>query len=153
VARGSGSLVSVSPTFLDGYLPYQLQRADNLLSRRFQRSLRERGVETSEWRVLAVLLERRSLLVNELAERCLLPQPTTTHAVSRLETSGLVTRTTSEHDGRRRIVALTSAGTQLAEELIAAAQADLAVTLDEAGVQISADFADRLSALRGALET
>lgn len=138
--------------FLDRYLPYQLQRTDSLLSRRFQGSLRERDVETSEWRVLAVLYDGGPLMVNGLAERCLLPQPTTTHAVARLESAGLVTRTTSDDDGRRRIVALTPSGTERAAELIATAETDLARTLEEAGVVLSADFAAQLTALGRALE-
>ena len=37
--------------FLAGYLPYLLQRADQLMSRRFHGDLQAAGIGVSEWRV------------------------------------------------------------------------------------------------------
>lgn len=111
--------------FLQSYLPYLLHRTDQLLSARFHRALHPRGVSVSEWRILAVLRETPAATITELAERTMLPQPTTTHAVGRLETGALVERTASTVDRRRRLVNLTSNGRQLADELVVAASAEL----------------------------
>jgi DNA-binding MarR family transcriptional regulator len=138
--------------FLDGYVPYLLQRADQLLSARFYRSLRRRGVQPSEWRVLAVLLDEGPLTIGALTDRSLLPQPTTTHAVTRLEARGDVRRSVSTIDGRQRIVALTTRGRRRASELVAAAQDDLAASMVEAGVTIGVGFLEHLSSTIRRLE-
>jgi MarR family transcriptional regulator, organic hydroperoxide resistance regulator len=130
--------------FLDGYVPYLLQRADQLLSARFYRSLQRRGVQPSEWRVLAVLLDQGPQSIGALTDRSLLPQPTTTHAVTRLEARGDVRRSTTTVDRRRRIVALTSRGRRRATALIDSAQADLATSMAAAGVKITGEFVEQL---------
>jgi DNA-binding MarR family transcriptional regulator len=137
----------VAEPFLDQYLPYVLQRTDQLLSARFVAELRRRDVEVSEWRVLAVLREVGPSSVAALSERILLPQPTTSHAVSRLAGLGLVRRTVGEHDGRQRIVTLTPAGRRRASELVAAAGRALDRTLADTGIDIDPSLLPTLSAL------
>lgn len=126
--------------FLDGYLPYLLQRADQLLSARFHQRLTDEGVSTSEWRVLAVLADHGPVSIGVLTKNTLLPQPTTTHAVRRLEERGLVRRRGDGRDGRVRIVALTSSGSRRAAQLTEIADAESRVTLSDAGI----DSPDRL---------
>jgi DNA-binding MarR family transcriptional regulator len=120
--------------FLDDYLPYLLQRADQLLSARLHERLAEQRLQTSEWRVLAVLADDGPLPVGTLTRRCLLPQPTTTHAVSRLEERQLVRRRSTADDGRRRIVELTATGKRTAKRLLTAATNDLADTFTAVGL-------------------
>ena len=108
--------------FLDDYLPYLLRRADQTLSEAFYAVLTESGVARSEWRVLAVLEELGPLLVLDLTDAALSPQPTVTHAVRRLEARGLVTRTAGATDRRQRIVAVTEEGAALTRRLIRAAR-------------------------------
>jgi DNA-binding MarR family transcriptional regulator len=133
--------------FLPSYLPYLLQTADQLLSARFHRVLREQGIEVSEWRLLAVLLDEGRLTVGALAARCLLPQPTTTHAVARLEQRGDVVRGTGAADGRHRVVSLTPAGRRRAARLTRQAEQALAETLAENGVAPPADLTESLRLL------
>lgn len=108
--------------FLDDYLPYLLRRADQTLSEGFYAVLAESGVARSEWRVLAVLEELGALSVLDLTAAALSPQPTVTHAVRRLESRGLVTRTEGAADRRQRIVAITDEGSAITRGLIAHAR-------------------------------
>jgi DNA-binding MarR family transcriptional regulator len=151
----SWSVVGQNPAvneFLDGYLPYLLQRADQLLSARFHQRLAEEGVSTSEWRVLAVLREFGPLSVGLLTRSTLLPQPTTTHAVSRLEQDGLVRRRSDGRDGRIRIVALTPSGKRRAAQLTKVAEAESRATLSAAGIDSHEQLVTDLRRLCGALD-
>jgi DNA-binding MarR family transcriptional regulator len=117
---------SDSGEFLPRYLPYLLHRVDQLLSARFHRDLQASGTAVSEWRVLAVLLDHDGLPLSQLSDRTMLPQPTTTHAVSRLEADGAVERVAVASDGRMRAVHLTTAGRELAQKLVDRAGVELA---------------------------
>lgn len=142
----------VSTGFLADYLPYLLQHADQRLSARFHRSLQRRGLQTSEWRVLAVLFDDGPRSIGALTTRSLLPQPTTTHAVARLESRGDVRRFAGAADGRQRIVDLTDAGRRLAAELTESARFDLAATLEAAGIDHPAEFSAQLKAMIATLD-
>lgn len=115
--------------FLSGYLPYLLQRADQVLSVDFHQELIADGIAVSEWRVLAILSDGVPRLVGDLAEIAMLPQPTTTHALDRLEQSGSVVRERVSADGRRRNVRLTATGHELADRLISSATAHQSAAL------------------------
>jgi MarR family transcriptional regulator, organic hydroperoxide resistance regulator len=131
----TGSVRRVANDFLLGYLPYLLQRADQLLSDRFHRELAAEGVAVSDWRILAVLRDDIARGISDLAAETLLPQPTCTHAVARLEAGGYVRRARRSKDGRRVEVSLTAAGRRFADGLIARAErstADAIALLDPA---------------------
>ncbi len=104
-------------SFLRSYLPYLLRQADQTLSAPFYAVLNKHDVARSEWRVLAVLRELGELSVVELAAAALSPQPTVTHAVSRLEARGLVTRIQGTEDKRQRFVSITATGAELTKAL------------------------------------
>lgn len=133
-----------SSTFLATYLPYLLHRADALMSRRFQSELHSLGLHVSEWRVLAVLHRRGPSSIGRLADDTMLPQPTVTHAVGRLEEQGDVERKRSEVDGRQRIAALTEAGVARASELAVIARAQEEAVLAAAGMGRHGDGLRRL---------
>ncbi len=143
-------VVAGSPTFLDSYVPYLLRRADQTLSDGFYATLNEFGVARSEWRVLAVLEELGPLSVLELTDAALSPQPTVTHAVRRLEERGLVVRTESASDRRRRIVTITDAGAELTRDLMAEALRLEADALADVGEL--AELVDRLRSLIASVE-
>ncbi|MEO1062938.1 MAG: MarR family winged helix-turn-helix transcriptional regulator [Actinomycetota bacterium] len=119
--------------FLDHYLPYLLHRADVLLSQRFHDDLLAGGVQMSEWRVLAVLDARGERTISSLTDDTMLPQPTVTHAVARLEERGDVERRRGRDDRRQRIVGLTEGGAAKVSALIAQARARERTALGEAG--------------------
>lgn len=108
--------------FLEGYLPYLLQKADHLLSTSLHQALMKAGMQVSEWRVLAVLYDHGPLSVSELAEVALLPQPTASHTCRRLEGAGLLRREEPEEDRRRKIHSLTDDGSELVTDFIEQAQ-------------------------------
>ena len=109
-------------SFLNSYLPYLLRRVDQTLSGPFYGVLTEHGVARSEWRVLAVLYQHGEMSVADLAVAALSPQPTVTHALTRLEKRKLIARTKGEIDKRQRFIAITPEGIDLAAELIAQAK-------------------------------
>jgi DNA-binding MarR family transcriptional regulator len=131
--------------FLDSYLPYLLRQADQALSADFYEALNEQGVQRSEWRVIAVLHERGSLSMRDLTVTALSPQPTVTHAVSRLEKRGLVQRLQGTDDRRQRFVSLTPRGEELAGTLIAEARRLEIDVLQRSG---AGDLSQLLEALR-----
>lgn len=107
--------------FLDHYLPFLMVRADELISRQFHEEVRTIGFTVPEWRLLATLYEGDGLPLGVLAELAVLPQPTASRWVDKLEAQGLVGRTGGE-DRRRTIVHITSEGRRHAVTLVAAAR-------------------------------
>jgi DNA-binding MarR family transcriptional regulator len=136
---------TLSGDFLDSYLPYLLRQADQALSADFYEALNQRGVQRSEWRVIAVLHERGSLSMRDLTVTALSPQPTVTHAVARLEKRGLVQRLQGTDDRRQRFVSLTPQGEELAAALIAEARALEIAMLQRSG---AGDLTELLDGLR-----
>lgn len=108
------------------YLPFLLTRADTLLSRPFMNEVERRGFSVAEWRILATLYDADRLTVGEIAELVLLPQPTVSRWIDRLERQSFITRAAVDADRRRTIVRLTPAGRSAAKRLITAAADQLA---------------------------
>ena len=135
-----------SDPLLDNYLPYLLQKADHLLSKRFHSSLQEAGVQVSEWRVLAVLADHGSLSVQQVADIALLFQPTASHACRRLENDGLLNRVENSDDRRRKMLSLTDDGQELVDGLTEQARAFESEALARLSVD-SADLAAKVRAL------
>ena len=104
-----------------------------LLSLRFLVELLAGGVQMSEWRVLAVLDASGDRTITALTDDTMLPQPTVTHAVARLEERGDVERRQGTTDRRQRNVALTADGAAKVAGHIAQARAHERAALAEAG--------------------
>jgi DNA-binding MarR family transcriptional regulator len=138
-------------SFLSGYLPYLLRRADQTLSEPFYAVLNKYGIARSEWRLLAVLHELGALTVVDLSTAALSPQPTVTHASHRLEKRGLITRTSGTDDKRQRFISITPTGSQLTTTLIERAKQLEADALAEAG-DLSA-LVEQLHELTATVET
>lgn len=149
--RPIGKTVPVADPFLEGYVPYLLQRADQLLSEQFHAVLRDRDIQASEWRVLAVLLEDGPSPIRDLADRTMMPQPTTSHAVARLERAGLLERRSNQDDGRVRVVALSRRGRTEARQLVALANRCLERTTAAAGLTIDGSLLAELRSMIAAL--
>ena len=106
-----------------------LARANHLLSESFAEQLKEHGLSTTEWRVLAALSGRDGVKMTELAETVLFKQPTLTKAIDRMERAQLVQRRTPDEDRRRTLVYLTERGRRVAPPLVLRArQHDTAVS-------------------------
>ncbi len=102
--------------FLNDYLLYLLARASHAASAEFHARLKARGVKVPVWRVVATLHGvPRGEMVGTLAAACLMPQPTMTRLLDRMESQGLIRR---QREGRHMRILLTEAGQALAETLI-----------------------------------
>ncbi|WP_119291943.1 MarR family winged helix-turn-helix transcriptional regulator [Azohydromonas sediminis] len=107
--------------FLDDHLVYLLARASHALWRGFEPRVRDAGLSSLEWRVMAVLADREPLPVGTLAREVLAKQPTLTKALDRMAQQGWIERRADPDDARRARVALTRAGRERVAPLLAAA--------------------------------
>ncbi len=133
--------------FVHQHLPYLLARASHALWRGFEPRLREAGLNSLEWRVLATLSDSEPLTVGQLALEVLAQQPTVTKTLDRLEAQGWVQRRADATDARRARVALTSAGLHHVAPLLAHAKAHEAQRLQTLGVRDLQRMREALRAL------
>lgn len=115
--------------FLDDYLGYLLGQANHALFKDFDDVVRETGLGSLEWRVLATLSEQQPMAVGCLAREVLSLQPTVTKLLQRLSAQGWVRLKDDTQDQRRRLVAITAAGQRKITPLIARAREHEAQTL------------------------
>lgn len=120
--------------FVHHHLPYLLARASHALWRGFEPRLREAGLNSLEWRVLATLSDSDPLTVGQLAKEVLAQQPTVTKTLDRLAAQDWVERLADAADARRARVALTAAGRRHVAPLLIAARAHEAQRLRELGM-------------------
>jgi DNA-binding MarR family transcriptional regulator len=113
-------------------------------SRSAERAL---GISAAQLFVLHRLAGARALSVNELAARTLTHQSSVSVVVTKLESSGFVTRTRSPDDARRVEVSLTAAGRALVARAPAAAQDRLIAALALVGRPARNRLAAELTAL------
>ena len=108
--------------FVDGYLLYLMAAASERASEDFHAQVRKAGLRVPEWRVLACLVDHDPMMVTELAELSLLEQSRMTKIIDQMDARGLVSRISDTADRRRVRIALTDAGQNLADELVAQAK-------------------------------
>lgn len=97
--------------FTQDYLGYLLGQANHALFKDFDAHVREAGLGSLEWRVLAVLSGGESpMSVGALAHEVLSLQPTVTKLLQRLQAQGWVALQDDPTDQRRTLVAITPAG-------------------------------------------
>jgi DNA-binding MarR family transcriptional regulator len=109
--------------FVDKYLGYLLGQANHTLFKDFDDIVREAGLGSLEWRVLAVLESQAAISVGQLTQDVLSLQPTVTKLVQRLAAQGWVTLRDDPADQRRTLVAITPAGQKKVAPLISQAKA------------------------------
>lgn len=104
-----------------------LMRAQQIVAARVEATLKPFGVTFARYEVLMLLtFSRRGTLPMKLIGSRLQVHPTSvTNAVDRLESAGLVTRSTHPDDRRAFIVALTDAGRDLARRATEALNAEV----------------------------
>lgn len=93
------------PFHLDQFLPYRMSVAAAEISRRFAaRYTAEAGLSIPEWRVLAHLGHSGAVSVRDITQRVHLDKSVVSRAATRLQQSGLVTK--SDHGDDRRLIVL-----------------------------------------------
>ncbi|MEY2683251.1 MAG: hypothetical protein RJA09_395 [Pseudomonadota bacterium] len=113
--------MSASPRFVDNYLGYLLGQANHAVFKGFEAAVREAGLNSLEWRVLATLHGQPPVPVGHLAQEVLSQQPTVTKLVQRLQAQGWVCTAPDAADQRRTLVAITPDGARKVEPLMAQA--------------------------------
>ncbi len=99
-------------------LPIALLRAREAVMSRFRPMLARHDVTEQQWRVIRTLGEVPQLEANELAERACVLAPSLTRIIKSLEDRGLIARTRHETDGRRVLLTITPAGTDLIRAVV-----------------------------------
>jgi DNA-binding MarR family transcriptional regulator len=85
---------------LDDLLPYLMNRLVGRLNQNLAERLRRRGYSFQDWRILAVLAAHDGITLSQLAEATVIPQPTVSRLVARLERRGLLRRRVRTADSR-----------------------------------------------------
>jgi DNA-binding MarR family transcriptional regulator len=85
---------------LDDLLPYLMNRLVGRLNQNLGERLRRRGHSFQDWRILAVLAAHDGITLSQLAEATVIPQPTVSRLVARLERRGFLRRRPGARDSR-----------------------------------------------------
>lgn len=136
--------------FPDDYLAYLLARTSELVSEGFHARLKEQGISVTIWRLLSSLSERPRT-VGELAALALLQPSTTSKALDRLETQGLISRSPDPDSRRVVVVTLTEAGREMTDRLLPLAEAHEQEVLSGFSEDAQTDFKNTLRGLIAAL--
>lgn len=91
-----------------------ISRRDNQLNA----ALRPYRIRVPEWRVLGLLYSRRGLSMSEVADFAAIDPTTLSRTVAQLVRAGLLVRIADAADKRITRLALTAAGTRMAEEIL-----------------------------------
>ena len=121
-ARPQAPVEATGSRFVDDYLGYLLGQANHALFKDFEAAVRAAGLGSLEWRVLATLSDQAPMPVGQLAQEVLSQQPTVTKLLQRLSAQGWVQLTDDPQDQRRTLVAITPAGQEKVNPLMAQAR-------------------------------
>ncbi len=99
-------------------LTIHLLRVREKIRKDFLPVLAEFKLSNQQWRILRLLYDRGPSGVSQIAEECVLMQPSVVKMIPRLEAQGLVTRQKVEGDRRRTDVAITAQGRGLVEQIL-----------------------------------
>lgn len=121
--------------FVHGYLGYLLGQANHALYKGFDAQVRQTGLSSIEWRVLATLYDAAPLTVSDLTTQVLSKQPTVTKLVQRMAQTGSVELLADAADHRRTLVGITPAGKKQVRPLVLAAQKHEAQVLRALGAE------------------
>lgn len=133
---------------LRNQLCFALYTASRATAAAYREALAETQLTFPQYLVMLALWENDGLTVSELGTELHLDSGTLSPLLTRLETNGYVTRSRPERDGRRVVVQLTAAGTELravAEQIHCAIVEHL--DMPEAEVTELRDMATRLTGL------
>lgn len=112
-----------SPRFIDNYLGYLLGQANHALFKDFEAAVKQAGLGSLEWRVLATLSDQPPMSIGQLAQEVLSQQPTVTKLAQRLATQGWLTLCDDPADQRRTLVRITPEGLSKIKPLVEKARA------------------------------
>lgn len=103
---------------LEGFLPYLLNQAAELTSKRFEAAYRESyGINRTQWRILAHLGSYGEMTAAAVSRRSHIEKSKLSRAVSVLEADGLLQRAQSPSDRRTEHLRLTETGRAMFDDL------------------------------------
>lgn len=97
---------------------YLLRRVSNQVSGKFERSLSARSISVAEWVVLSQVANRRGITSGELADGLNLTRGAISKIVEKLETKGLLSRSSVQDDARVKKLFLTNNGSEILPQLV-----------------------------------
>ena len=139
------------PRFVDDYLGYLLGQANHALFKDFEAVVRDAGLGSLEWRVLATLSGQAPMPVGQLAREVLSQQPTVTKLVQRLAAQGWLRLRDDPADQRRTLVQITATGQRKIAPLVERSrehEARVLADLDQADVRRLKDQLRQLARFR-----
>ena len=138
---------------LQSFLPFRLVRLAHEVSQRLADTYSERfGIDVARWRVLATLSTGERCTAQSVVASTRTHKSTISRAVNCLIEGGWVERVVSDHDGREKLLRLTSTGRQRFAEMapvVLAFERELCAGLDQTTRR---QFTQSISALEAALE-
>jgi DNA-binding MarR family transcriptional regulator len=103
---------------LKKFLPYRLSVLSNLISHSISEKYEQKfSLTTAEWRTLAILGEETDLSAAEVVERTAMDKVAISRAVNNLLSQGRLERHFSPEDRRRSVLALSTAGRKVYEQI------------------------------------
>lgn len=136
---------------LGTFLPYRLATLSNRVSGAIATFYGERfDLTLPEWRVMAVLGEQPEMSATQVAEKTAMDKVAVSRAVSRLLDAGRLERHTSPEDKRRSVLALSSEGMRIYEEVVPLAlayEARLVAQLSPSQQRVLHEVLDKLDQL------
>ncbi|MDF1607793.1 MarR family transcriptional regulator [Hoeflea sp. YIM 152468] len=104
---------------LEGFLPYRLARAAEIVSRQFAALYRERhGMTRPEWRTLATIGQFNRITATEIGAHSSMHKTKVSRAIRSLEARKWITRQTDETDRRIEHIELTCDGRRHYSDLV-----------------------------------
>lgn len=104
---------------LEHYLPYRFnQLADQMSNALTAIYSSEFGVSLSEWRILALLGQQKSMISTKISQRTKMDKAKVSRAVQRLDNEGYLVRERDELDHRVSHLSLTAAGIEIYNAIV-----------------------------------
>ena len=137
----------------DRSLPMVLLLAREAVMERFRPMLRDFGVTEQQWRVLRSLEEVGAMDLGDLADSCRLLRPSLTRIVRDLEERELVHRSADQHDHRRSLISISSAGRALIQRVGPHSERHYREISEAIGAETLEDLYNKLEALADGLNS
>ena len=103
---------------LENQLCFPLYACSKEIIRQYKPFLDKLDLTYTQYIVMLVLWEEKSVNLKELGSRLYLDSGTLTPLLKKLESKGLITRARAQHDERNLLIQLTPAGEALREEAV-----------------------------------
>lgn len=133
---------------LEGFLPYRLARAAEIVSQRFARVYKERyGLTRPEWRTFATIGQFQKITATEIGRHSAMHKTKVSRAVRSLEKRRWLVRRTDEMDRRIEHLELTMTGARIYRELVQIAASFEADLINDLGDRSSQALDRGLSAI------